>query len=322
MERIIKSIYEILNKGRFIKMKTACDYSRELLKNIKPQMSYDGEKYEQWKAEARKKLSSLLGLDRFTLVNDDLDIEYETELENAVEIRFTFQTEKGYRAPAHLFLPKNIKNPPLMICLQGHSTGMHISFGRPKFPGDEETINGGDRDFCVRALKEGFAAIALEQRELGECGIKDGGNMCFQSAMTSLIQGRTTIGERVWDIMRLIDVVEKHFADKVDINKICLMGNSGGGTATAYTAALEDRIALAMPSCAMCTYKDSIGAMFHCACNYVPDIANYFEMSDLIAMAYPKLYVQVNGIENLIFPLNFLLYATRNCDNNVLEYYY
>ena len=303
-------------------MKTACDYSRELLKNIKPQMSYDGEKYEQWKAEARKKLSSLLGLDRFTLVNDDLDIEYETELENAVEIRFTFQTEKGYRAPAHLFLPKNIKNPPLMICLQGHSTGMHISFGRPKFPGDEETINGGDRDFCVRALKEGFAAIALEQRELGECGIKDGGNMCFQSAMTSLIQGRTTIGERVWDIMRLIDVVEKHFADKVDINKICLMGNSGGGTATAYTAALEDRIALAMPSCAMCTYKDSIGAMFHCACNYVPDIANYFEMSDLIAMAYPKLYVQVNGIENLIFPLNFLLYATRNCDNNVLEYYY
>ena len=40
----------------------------------------------------------------------------------------------------------------------------------------------------------------------------------------------------------LIDVIEKQFADKINANKICVMGNSGGGTATAYTAALEDRI--------------------------------------------------------------------------------
>lgn len=284
-------------------MKTACEYNRELLEKS-PQMSYDGKNYELWKDKARKKLSELIGLDRFTLVDADLKIEYETELENATEIRFTFLSEDGYRAPAHMFLPKNIENPPVMICLQGHATGMHISFGRPKFPGDEESINGGDRDFCVRALKEGFAAIALEQRALGESSIRDiGDRMCIQSSMTSLMLGRTTIGERVWDIMRLIDVIEKQFADKVDINRICCMGNSGGGTATAYAAALEDRIVLAMPSCAMCTYKDSIGAMHHCACNYVPDIANYFDMNDLIAMAYPKVFIQVNGIDDPIFPL-------------------
>ena len=285
-------------------MKTACEYNRELLKKVEPQMSYCGENYEQWKDEARKKLSSLIGLDKFTLADLDLDIEYESEIQNATEIRFTYQSEEGYRVPAHMFLPDSVENLPLMICLQGHSTGMHISFGRPKYSGDEETINGGDRDFCVRALKEGFAAIALEQREFGECGITDGDRMCFQSAMTALLQGRTTIGERVWDIMRLIDVIEKHFAHKIDTNKICLMGNSGGGTATAYTAALEDRIVLAMPSCAMCTYKDSIGAMYHCACNYVPDIANYFDMNDLLAMAYPKMYIQVSGINDPIFPIS------------------
>lgn len=286
-------------------MKTSTAYNRELLQNIEPQMSYCGENYEEWKKEARKKLSSLVGLDKFTLVDDKLEIEYETELENAIEIRFTYQSEEGYRAPAHIFLPKNTPNPPVMICLQGHSTGMHISFGRPKISGDEELIKGGDRDFCVRALKEGFAAIALEQRAFGESSIRDTGDrMCLQSSMTSLMLGRTTIGERVWDVMRLIDVIEKYFSDKVDIKRICLMGNSGGGTATAYTAALEDRIFLAMPSCAMCTYKDSIGAMHHCACNYVPDIANYFDMNDLIAMAYPTVYIQVNGIEDPIFPLS------------------
>lgn len=283
-------------------MKTSCEYNRELIQKIEPKMSYCGKDYEIWKAGAREKLSSLIGMQKFTLVDADLDIEYETELNNAIEIRFTYQSEEGYRVPAHLFIPKRIEKPPVMICLQGHSTGMHISFGRPKYQGDEELIKGGDRDFCVRAVKEGFAAIAIEQREFGECGNHDR-KMCLDSAMAALLQGRTTIGERVWDIMRLIDVLENNFSDRLDISTICCMGNSGGGTATAYAAALEDRIVLAMPSCAMCTYKDSIGAMHHCSCNYVPSIANYFDMNDLMAMAYPKLFVQVSGIEDNIFPI-------------------
>lgn len=283
-------------------MKSSCEYNREILRDVKPQMSYSGVDYESWKMNAREKLSALLGMHKFTLVDTDLQIEYETEIENATEIRFTYQSELGYRVPGHMFLPKDVTNPPVIICLQGHSSGMHISFGRPKYQGDEETIKGGDRDFCVRALKEGFAAIAIEQRSFGECSMQDG-KLCMNSAMAALLQGRTTVGERVWDVMRLIDVIEESFADKVDINKICCMGNSGGGTTTAYAAALEDRIVLAMPSCAMCTFKDSIGAMMHCTCNYVPDIANYFDMDDLLAMAYPKSFVQVSGIEDKIFPL-------------------
>ena len=283
-------------------MKTACDYNREKIREIKPQLSFEGGDFEKWQKEAMAKLSALLGLDRFTLVEDDLQIEYETELENATEIRFTFQSEEGYRAPAHLFLPKGVQNPPVMICLQGHTNGMHISFARPKFKGDEEDIAGGDRDFCVRALKEGFAALALEQRAMGETGERDG-RMCQQEFLAALLRGRTTLGERVWDLMRLVDVLEKHFSDRIDLKKICCMGNSGGGTATAYFAALEDRLALAMPSCALSTYKDSIGAMFHCACNYVPDIVTYFDMDDLIAMAYPKRLVQINGKDDPIFPL-------------------
>ena len=283
-------------------MKKSYEYNQELLKKVTPKMSYCGKNYEEWKFEARKKLSSLIGLDKLSLVNCDLNIEYETEFESFTEIRFTFMSEESYRVPAHLFIPKNVKNPSVMICLQGHTTGMHISFGRPKHKGDEEDLKGGDRDFCVRALKEGFATIALEQRSMGELDLRDG-RMCFQTSTTSLLLGRTTIGERVWDVMRLIDVIEKYFADKVNINKICLMGNSGGGTATAYTAALEDRLALAMPSCAMCTYKDSIGAMFHCACNYVPDIVNWFDMNDLISMSFPKAYIQITGKDDPIFPL-------------------
>ena len=143
----------------------------------------------------------------------------------------------------------------------------------------------------------------MEQRNFGECGGDERGPHCYESSLTSLLMGRTTIGERVWDVSRLIDVIETEFKDEIDISKICLVGNSGGGTATAYSAALEDRIVLAIPSCAMCAYKDSIGARTHCACNYVPHIAEYFDMGDLMAMAAPKYFIQVSGTEDADFPL-------------------
>lgn len=294
----------LLLKERIYAMKTAYDYNRERLQAVKPSMSYNGENFEAWKRTAREKLSELLGLDKFIKTAPETDIEYEARLDGAAEIRFTFSSEDGYRVPCHLLLPDGVKNPPVMICLQGHSKGMHVSLGRVKYDGDERNITCADSAFCLGAVKEGFAAVALEQRNFGECGGDENGPRCYESAMTALLSGRTTIGERVWDVSRLIDVLEAEFADRVNTRAVCCMGNSGGGTATAYTAALEDRIVLAMPSCAMCTYKDSIGAMFHCACNYVPGIAQYFDMGDLMAMACPKYYIQVSGITDPIFPIS------------------
>lgn len=284
-------------------MKTAYEFNKELIQKVKPTMSFSGNDFEGWRTAARAKLSELVGLDKFTKCDPDLILEGEIERENGKEYRYTFQSEEGYRLPFHLCLPDGVENPPVIITLQGHSKGMHISLGKPKFEGDENSIKGGDRDFCVRALKEGFAAIALEQRSFGECGGTEKGPQCFESAMTALLMGRTTVGERVWDIMRLIDLLKSDFADKVDTDCISVMGNSGGGTATTYVAALEDRIALAMPSCAVSTYKDSIGAMHHCSCNYVPHIAEFFDMGDLIAMAAPTPFVQVNGAQDTIFPI-------------------
>lgn len=283
-------------------MKTAYENSKEIIQGVKAQMAFEGD-LDAWRPGAREKLCALLGMHKFEKVEPMTEIEYEQRIEGATEIRFTFQSDAGYRVPCHLVLPDGVENPPLIITLQGHSKGMHRSLGRSKYPSEPPVE--GDRDFCIRAAREGFASIALEQRNFGECGGDENGPKCLDSSLTAILMGRTTIGERVWDVMRLIDVVEESFADKVDVNCISCMGNSGGGTATAYIAALEDRIKLAMPSCAMCTYKDSIGAMSHCACNYVPHIAEYFDMGDLMALACPKYYIQVSGIEDKIFPVDF-----------------
>ena len=179
---------------------------------------------------------------------------------------------------------------------------MHISLGQPIYPGDEKDISGGDRDFCVRAVKEGYCAIAVEQRCFGECGGTEKGPNCLESSLNALLIGRTTIGERVWDIQRLIDVLEKYFPARIDLDKIVCMGNSGGGTTTFYVSCLEPRIHYSMPSCAVCEYVDSILAVPHCACNYVPGIRKFFEMGDLTGLIAPRPFVLVSGYDDNIFP--------------------
>lgn len=284
-------------------MKTTYDFSKELLLKVKPSMAFDGNNFETWQKSAREKLSSLLGMENFEKCPDSIEIEYTKEIEHGTETRFTFESEAGYRVPCHMILPKGVKNPPILICLQGHTPGMHLSLGRELYPGDLDKIAEFDCDFCIRAAKEGFASIALEQRNFGELGLIKGMATCHEPSSNALLMGRTTIGERLWDVSRLIDVIETHFANKVDTKNICLTGFSGGGTATAYIAALEDRLKLVMPAVSLCAFRLSIGAMSHCLCNFVPGIAKYFDMGDIMAMAYPKYYVQISGILDEGFPI-------------------
>ena len=280
-------------------------YNKSIIEAIEPALRYDGsESFAAWQSRAREKLAELLGMDRIKKpAVPAFEIEYTKEADEFTEYRMRIESEEGYSFPCVMLVPRaRDAKMPLAICLQGHSTGMHISLGRPIHPEDEGDIKDGDRDFAIRALKEGYVAVALEQRNFGECGGKpNGATDCHVSSMSALLCGRTTIGERAHDVSCAIDALLSHF-DFIDEGRILLMGNSGGGTATFYTAALEERITVAVPSCSVCTYKDSIVAMNHCVCNFVPHIAEYFDMGDIGGLIAPRSLVVVNGRLDPIFP--------------------
>lgn len=218
------------------------------------------------------------------------------------EIRFEVETEPNFFVPCHMLLPKNRKageKLPTVICLQGHSSGMHISLGRKKFPKDD---CGGDRDFAIQAVSRGYIAVAMDQRGLGELKSRiDSTVMCHQLAFECLMTGRVLQGERIHDVRCLVDALEGFEA--VDMDRLAIMGNSGGGTTSYHAMVLEPRIKVSMPSCSFCTYEDSILAMVHCACNFVPGISTEMEMADLAMAIAPRPLVIVNGDKDPIFPL-------------------
>jgi cephalosporin-C deacetylase-like acetyl esterase len=283
-------------------LKMPLAHIREKTAAIVPSMRWDGkEDFTAWQNRAKEKLTGLLGLP-FQKCDAQFKIEYQISHETFNETRFVFQSEEGFFVPCHFWSPKNANGPlPLVICLQGHSKGMHISLGRPKYPGDEETISGEDNDFAVQAIKEGYCALVMEQRCFGELGGTEKGPDCPTSSLAALLIGRTTIGERVWDLQRALDVALANFPE-ADSSKVVCTGNSGGGTTTFFASCLEPRIGYSMPSSYFCSFDDCIGAMHHCACNFIPNIRLFFDMGDLAGLIAPRPLVIVSGINDPIFP--------------------
>ena len=295
-------------------MLTSHKYIVSYAKTLKPLMRYDyKEDFNEWQKRAKNKLNELLGLPFNKPADDAFTIVSQTEKEELTYIRFTIKTEEGYTVPCCLVKKTELKEKlPLVICLQGHSSGMHISLGEPIYEGDAQLIARG-RDFAVRAAKEGKIALALEQRYMGSLGYEDravpacnagSGNSDANQAMATLLLGRNAIGERVWDVMCVLDAVLKYFEDIIDESKIACMGNSGGGTVTYYVSCLDERITLAIPSCSVCDFDKSIMSINHCPCNYIPGIRKYFDMGDLGALIAPRNLLVVCGIEDSIFPID------------------
>ncbi len=119
--------------------------------------------------------------------------------------------------------------------------------------------------------------------------------------MQALMFGRTLIGERVWDIGRLIDYVKTR--DDIDSSKIAITGNSGGGTISLYAAACDERINVCVPSSCFATFEGSIGSIRHCECNYVPGMMTLGEIDDIAGLVAPRPFLAVAGKYDDIFPI-------------------
>lgn len=276
----------------------------------KPMLAFDeSADYDVWRGTVKETLTRLLG-DMPEQTDENFWIEWQEENDTFTEYRFVFCSEEYVEVPCHLWIPKDVAKPcPVVICLQGHSSGMHISMGRIVYPRDEALIVDGDRDFAKQIVAEGYAALVIEQRGFGSRkserelrGNPDANTTCTHPALVASLMGRTFLGERIFDLSRAIDMLE-HFP-MIDRERIGLMGNSGGGTATYYAACMDERIKIAMPSCSVCTYKHSITARMHCACNYIPGIAKYLDMGDLACLIAPRKLIVVAGEHDTGFTID------------------
>jgi len=289
---------------------------RRLLKTLTRELAFDPcLDLGKWRRTMRAKLRKLIGSIPEAPEPRRLIREYEKQRREFTEIRFVFTSEEGVWVPAHLLLPKRIKEPvPLVICLQGHTSGMNISLGRSRCAEDREWLDG-NRDFALQAVRIGFAAMAMEQRCFGERrAIRPSRDVkfshpCRHAAMVSLLLGRTMIGERVLDIRRVLEHLKAF--PQIDCGRIAVMGHSGGGMSAYFAACLDERIAAVMVSGYLCNFEHSIAAIDHCEDNYIPAFLKYFDLEDLAGLIVPRPLLVVAGEKDPIFPIDGVRKAYR-----------
>ncbi len=280
----------------------------QLMHATEQKLAYRRGDVAAWQGRLRRKLRELVGhipprAGRLPLRVHPL-WKQEHALGSIEKIAFT--AEPGADILAYVCLPKKAKPPyDFFVCLQGHSTGMHVSIARQREDETRPLKTDGDRDFALGCMRRGVAALCIEQRSFGlrreRVQKMKANHGCHDATMQALLLGRTLIGERVFDVDRGID----YLAARGDVNMKTLgvMGNSGGGTISLFSAALLPRIRLAMPSCYFCTFADSIMSIYHCADNYVPGILLWAEMADVMGLFAPKPVVIVAGKVDPIFPI-------------------
>jgi len=285
----------------------ACHYPLSV--NAPRRLRFDpGADLRAWRQEAYATLKRLLG-NMPAKVPVNVRVEWEADTDLFHETRFLYTAEANVDVPAHLLVPRAGNAPyPVIICLQGHTSGMHISLGRPKSALDEESI-AGDRDYAIQAVKQGFAALVIEQRAFGERhdarpeeyhhGVD---RPCFHATLAALLLGRTLLGERVWDVSRAMDAFS-HFP-QIDASRIGIVGDSTGGTIAFYAACLDERIQAVMPAAYVCTFRDTLAIHDHCEDHYLPGLLNYFELADLAGLIAPRPLIVVHGREDIAFPFS------------------
>jgi len=259
--------------------------------------------FERWQTDARAALRTMLGLETIAASVGDhqpvVQLGEPDDLGQYTRQRGTIETEPGVRIPFWLLKPKSDGPWPIGVFPHGHDRRGHdTTAGVYANAAHEKKSLAEDRDVAVQAVKRGFIAIAPAVRGISADGVPDlhrrhGGSACRSHLMHCLLAGRTAQGERVWDMQRILDWAVRQ--PDVDARHVLMMGNSGGGMVTIFTAACDERVTIAVPSCSFSSTTSEAGFIFHCDCNMVPGLVKLGGLPGVAGLIAPRHFLAVNG---------------------------
>jgi len=169
-----------------------------------------------------------------------------------------FESQPHFYVTANLYLPKTGHPPyPAILYPLGHERGGKTNPTWQQMLGSLAT--------------KGFVALAWdpvgqgERLQIFDEDLRESkvGNSTTEHTVVGtqcMLVGDHLARYTIWDGMRALDYLLSR--KEVDPARIGLTGNSGGGTHTAYIAALDDRIQVAAPSCYITSWHlmlDTIG---------------------------------------------------------------
>jgi pimeloyl-ACP methyl ester carboxylesterase len=264
-----------------------------------------------WQVRARAKLKDLMGVgvgvgeDVPTVTHQDPP---QTDAGGRTRQRWYLRVFAEVDVAIDIVWPSDARGPlPIMLCLQGTNSGAHLSWAEARMPPDPVKIASG-LDFAHQAVARGYAAVCIEQRCFGLRREQELGRVsadpCVDAFHHALLFGRTLLGDRVGDVMRVIDWLADGVPGlNLDLARLHALGHSAGGTVALHAAALDERIGALIASGCVGPIRDTLLARGDGAGqNTIPGQLNWFEFADVLALSAPRPVLAVSGLSDHIFP--------------------
>lgn len=206
-----------------------------------------------------------------------------------------FESRPGYHVTAALFLPVGVsgKLPAIVYC-SGHSEN---GFRAEAY-----------QRIILNYVKKGFAVLAFDPIGQGERRqyLSENGKSRFgttqdhsYSGSPSFISGIAPANYFIWDGIRAIDYLVSR--KEIDADRIGIAGRSGGGTQTAFVAAVDDRIVAAAPECYVTSFDKLLRSKGPQDAEQNPmyALALGLDIADLLEVRMPKPALLVTTTEDI-----------------------
>ena len=215
--------------------------------------------------------------------------------------KVVFESQPHFYVTANLYLPKSGSPPyPAVLFPLGHERGAKAN------PVWQQMLGS--------LARKGFVALAWDPIGQGERvqfydeDLRDSkvGNSTTEHTVVGiqcLLAGDHVARYTIWDGIRALDYLLSRA--EVDPTRVAVTGNSGGGTHTAYLAALDDRIHVAAPSCYLTSWRlmlQTIGPQ-DAEQTFPFWLQDGFDYPDFLYAFAPKPYLILSAIRDF-FPIS------------------
>ena len=162
-----------------------------------------------------------------------------------------------------LTIPRDVAEAcPAVVAIAGHSGTRHSCYQ--------------GRGFATLLAEKGYVTVSTR---ISQHSVRE--------------QERSMMGERLWDLMRCVDLLASR--REVDPGRIGCAGNSLGGEMAMWLAAMDERIAATM-SAGFLTRMDQLEHN-HCRCWKFPGLRTLADFSDIYALTAPRPLMCQNGLQ-------------------------
>jgi dienelactone hydrolase len=258
------------------------------------------EQFEKRRSEVRRQLLATMG--GLPAARTPLNVRKTGVIDRGdyrIE-KIVYESMPRFFVTANLYVPQT-GTPPYPAVLQpvGHS--------------QSAKTRAFYQNLGLGLVKNGFVVLTYDPIGQGERtiyydaaigGSLAGGTTAEHSmvGIQSLLGGQSLASYMVWDGMRSIDVLQSQTF--VDPKRIGVSGCSGGGTLTAYLAALDDRLQAAAPSCYITDWEDQLAGTGpqDAEQQFFDQFKNGLNHADLVEAFAPKPYLIASTTEDF-FPI-------------------